>query len=84
VTKPNGERKLPVIKENIMTQLQLFPNDWKTFALSLSSDQLQKLYERGYDDVYYALREIRSLIHKSEAEQKYFERKLNKLYEHLN
>jgi hypothetical protein len=67
-----------------MTQLQLFPNDWKVFALSLSHEQLDNLYARGYDDVYYALCEIRKLIHRSEAEQRFFEKKLNKLYEHLN
>ena len=67
-----------------MQQLELFPNDWKTFAMLISSDQLAKLYERGYHDVWLALREIRSLVLKAEAEQNYFERKLNKLYKQLN
>jgi hypothetical protein len=67
-----------------MQQLELFPNDWKTFAMSISSDQLEKLRERGYSDVWFTLHEIRRLVIRAEAEQNYFERKLNKLYKQLN
>jgi hypothetical protein len=67
-----------------MQQLELFPNDWKTFAMSISRDQLAKLYERGYHDVWLALNEIRNLVLKAEAEQNYFESKLKKLYKQLN
>ena len=65
-------------------QLQLFPNDWKTFAMSISRKQLDDLRDCGQDDIYYVLTEIRKLTRMAEASNRQFERRIETVLRYLD